>query len=190
MTSSGIAHLPRCAAHARAASHRDPSIDPEVFWFGGALVVVRMPNGRIVVDVVNVTIEGAERRSRMAKRRRSSKEARSDAVEILLCRHDLQEHHPPGSQSWLGAWSADANRLAREAIAAARRVAELGVEIEAAGLLIDGWIPGDPVERRSRRVEVATPDVCTAVHGSPGEPGEDDVRVPSDLDHVVQYVAP
>ncbi len=186
MTSSGITHLPRYASQARAAPYRDPSIDPEVFWFGGALVVVRMPDGRIVVDVVNVTIEGAERRSRMAKHRRSSR-ARWDAVEILLCRHDLQENHPPGSQSWLGAWSADANRLAREAIAAARRFAELGVEIEAAGLLIDGWTPGDPVERRPRRVEIATPDVCTAVHEAPREGG---LRASPNLDRAVQYVAP
>ena len=46
---------------------RDPWSDHQVFWFGGALVVVCRPDGGIIIDIVNLTIDGYERRARYAR---------------------------------------------------------------------------------------------------------------------------
>lgn len=56
---------------------RDPWSEHEVFWFGGALVVVRLPDGRLVVDVVNVTIDGHERRAKYARAKAAGRGRRS-----------------------------------------------------------------------------------------------------------------
>lgn len=71
--SSGVGHV---YDHVNRQVH-DPWRDHEVFWFGGALVVVRCPDGRIVVAVVSVDGHGGERRARATRSTRRVRRARA-----------------------------------------------------------------------------------------------------------------
>jgi len=64
--SSGAEHI---YAHQQI---KDPWNDHWVVWFG-ALVVVCRPNGRIIIDIVNVTIDGYDRRVKYARRKAAGK---------------------------------------------------------------------------------------------------------------------
>ena len=55
----------------------DPWTEHEVFWFGGVLVVVRRPDGSVFIDVVNVTIDGHERRAKYERAKAAGRARRS-----------------------------------------------------------------------------------------------------------------
>ena len=55
----------------------DPWTEHEVFWFGGVLVVVRRPDGSVFIDIVNVTIDGHERRAKYERAKAAGRARRS-----------------------------------------------------------------------------------------------------------------